>query len=69
MLVGEIKDLEKVYVNLDLNNYIISKEHPFFTHYPGIKDPREWLFPNVNGYYPSFFSYWKRCEKSLQFLL
>jgi deoxyribodipyrimidine photo-lyase len=69
VFVGEIKDLEKVYVNLDLNNYIISKEHPFFTHYPGIKDPREWLFPNVNGYYPSFFSYWKRCEKSLQFLL
>jgi deoxyribodipyrimidine photo-lyase len=69
VFVGEIKDLEKVYVNLDLNNYLISKEHPFFTHYPGIKDPREWLFPNVNEYYPSFFSYWKRCEKSLQFLL
>ena len=38
------------------------KEHPTTTHYRGHCHPREWLFPEVDGYYPSFSSYWKRCE-------
>lgn len=46
-------------------DYMISKEHPAFTHYPGRKDERDWMFPEVNGYYPSFFAYWKKCEKYL----
>jgi len=24
------------------------------------------LFPEVNGYYPSFFGYWKKCERYLK---
>jgi deoxyribodipyrimidine photo-lyase len=44
---------------------IVSKEHPAFSHYPGIKDSREWMHPAVNGYYSSFFAYWKKCEKYL----
>lgn len=44
---------------------VYSKEHPAFTHYPGIKDSRDWLVPEVSGYFQSFFNYWKRIEKHL----
>ncbi|MEO5942639.1 MAG: FAD-binding domain-containing protein [Ferruginibacter sp.] len=45
---------------------IISKEHPAFIHYPGIKDSRDWMFPEVIRYYKSFSSFWKNCEKLLK---
>ncbi len=38
-------------------------EHPFFDHYQGNKMSRQWMFPEVDGYYPSFFAYWKQVEK------
>jgi deoxyribodipyrimidine photo-lyase len=62
---GEIEDISNCYKDsvLGKENCIISKEHPAFTHYPGIKDSREWMFPEVTGYYNSFFSFWKKCEK------
>ncbi|HVZ55168.1 MAG TPA: FAD-binding domain-containing protein, partial [Chitinophagaceae bacterium] len=44
---------------------IYSREHPAFTHYPGIRDPRDWIFPSVQGFYSSFFAYWKKCESLL----
>ncbi len=64
---GEIADLKALYQGSQLSSKeaFISKEHPAFNDYPGIKDSREWMFPEVTGYYPSFFSYWKKCEKSL----
>ena len=43
-----------------LQNTFFSKEHPAFEYYPGIKDSRDWMFPNTEGYYPSFFSFWKK---------
>ena len=43
---------------------IIYKEHPLNKHYQGIEEQRDWMFP-VSGYYPSFFSYWKKCKKLL----
>lgn len=43
----------------------IFKEHPAFRHYRGKEDSRSWMFGEVKGYYPSFFSYWKRCRKFL----
>ena len=45
---------------------IYAKEHPAFAHYPGQKDARDWLFPQVNGKFSSFFSYWKKCEPLLR---
>jgi deoxyribodipyrimidine photo-lyase len=42
------------------------KEHPTNKHYKGIKHSRDWMFDEVKGYYPSFFSYWKQCEKQLK---
>ena len=60
--VGEIDALTKQYKNegLTILNAFISKEHPAFDYYPGIKDSREWMFPNTQGYFPSFFSFWKK---------
>ncbi len=45
---------------------IYFKEHPSTIHYKGIQEERYWLFPEINGYYPSFFGYWKKCERFLK---
>ena len=45
---------------------IYYKEHPFAGHYNGIREERDWLTPELSGYYPSFFSYWKKMEKILK---
>lgn len=42
------------------------KEHPTNTHYKGTEHKRDRMFNEVNGYFPSFFSYWKKCEKYLK---
>jgi deoxyribodipyrimidine photo-lyase len=59
---GEVDTLLSQYENTAFthSNAFISKEHPAFEYYPGIKDSREWMFPNTQGYYPSFFSFWKK---------
>ncbi len=64
---GEIADIVDLYKNSSTSHEkcIISKEHPAFTYYPGIKDSRDWMFPEVTGYYNSFFSFWKKCERFL----
>ncbi len=45
---------------------IYFKEHPTTIHYKGIQEERTWLFPEIDGYYPSFFGYWKKCERFLK---
>ncbi len=45
---------------------IYFKEHPTTIHYRGIQEERDWLFPEIDGYYPSFFGYWKKCERFLK---
>jgi deoxyribodipyrimidine photo-lyase len=64
---GETHEIAAIYHQneMDTNKFIISKEHPAFKHYPGIKDERTWMFPTVKGYYPSFFNYWKKCFSTL----
>jgi len=65
---GEISDIILLYKNSasGVKDCIISKEHPAFTYYPGIKDSRDWMFPEATGYYNSFFSFWKKCERFLK---
>jgi len=58
--VGEFIDLIAAYSVGE----IYYKEHPLNNHYEGIEEPREWMF-DVQGYYPSFFSFWKKCKKQL----
>jgi deoxyribodipyrimidine photo-lyase len=67
IFVGEIEEIANAYkvANVDPSKNIISKEHPAFNHYPGIKEERDWMFPSVTGYHSSFFSYWKKCERIL----
>ncbi len=60
VFTGEFNDLVNKY---DLKK-IYFKEHPFNVHYKGIQESRDWMF-NIEGYYPSFFKFWKKCEKEL----
>lgn len=60
--IGECNELVKEY---DVSN-IYYKEHPTNQHYIGIEEARDWMFNDVKGYYPSFFAYWKKCEKYLK---
>jgi deoxyribodipyrimidine photo-lyase len=68
IFVGEIADISAIYseTGMDINKVIISKEHPAFDYYPGIKDHRDWMFPSVKGYYPSFFKFWQKCQQSIR---
>ena len=68
VFVGEVAELVALYneSGMDINVALISKEHPAFEYYPGIKDMRDWIFPSVTGYYPSFFKFWEKCFKSMK---
>jgi deoxyribodipyrimidine photo-lyase len=67
LMIGEVSELKDYYNNSVLGEQgLISKEHPAFDYYPGIKDRRDWIYPEVTGYFNSFFSYWKKCEKFLR---
>jgi deoxyribodipyrimidine photo-lyase len=59
---GEFADLLK-YISAANIRY---KEHPLNTHYQGREEPRQWL-SSVNGYYPGFFAFWKKCQKELRY--
>ncbi|OYU56690.1 MAG: deoxyribodipyrimidine photolyase [Chitinophagaceae bacterium BSSC1] len=48
-----------------LINSIRYKEHPLNIGYQGVCEPRDWIAPTVQGYYPSFFAYWKAVKKVL----
>jgi len=60
--VGEFDELTNSY---DLET-IYYKEHPLNIDYKGIEEPRDWMF-TIKGYYPSFFSFWKKCKKELAY--
>jgi len=68
IFVGEIAEISALYSEsgMDIKRALISKEHPAFDYYPGIKDQRDWMFPAVSGYFPSFFKFWQKCQKSIQ---
>ena len=44
---------------------IYYKEHPLNIGYFGLQEERDWISNDVSGYYPSFFSYWKKVKKHL----
>ncbi|MFT4754086.1 MAG: deoxyribodipyrimidine photo-lyase [Salibacteraceae bacterium] len=58
--IGEFRELNSAY-NFKRIHY---KEHPLNKHYQGLEEAREWMF-EVEGYYSSFFSFWKKCKKQL----
>lgn len=59
--VGEFRELIESY-GIDKPYF---KEHPTNVHYQGNEEPRDWMF-SVKGYYPSFFAFWKKCKKEVQ---
>jgi deoxyribodipyrimidine photo-lyase len=59
-----IGSFEVLFQSIQTNIYF--KEHPTTQHYQGIQEAKDWLFPQVNGYFPSFFGYWKKCERYLK---
>lgn len=60
--VGSFESLQNQYSNHNFHY----KEHPFNEHYQGTQHKRDWLFENIKGYFPSFFSFWKQAEKELK---
>ena len=61
VFVGEFAELKQVAGTGDIH----FREHPFNRHFQGIEEDREWMF-EVRGEYPSFFSFWKKCKKSMK---
>ena len=47
------------------SNKIYFKTHPTTLHYEGVGEKYDELFPEVIGYFPSFFAYWKKCARYL----
>ncbi|MBI3218691.1 MAG: deoxyribodipyrimidine photolyase [Bacteroidetes bacterium] len=65
--VGEVEELVQLCASSSAAKpNFISKEHPAFTHYPGLKDERDWIYPSVTGYHSSFFAFWKKCSKAIK---
>lgn len=71
-LAKNIYELEIVYgrfgdlqAQLSYHTFIY-KEHPTQIGWKGQEDSRDWIFPEVSEYTPSFFGYWKKCEKYLK---
>ena len=60
IFVGEFDKLVSGYEIKEIHY----KEHPTNIHYKGIEEPRDWMF-SIKGYYNSFFSFWKKCQKEL----
>lgn len=44
---------------------VYTREHPAYQQLPGIKDARDWMFPEVTRFYPSFFGFWKKATPHL----
>jgi deoxyribodipyrimidine photo-lyase len=61
VFTGDYKELIK-HVNKEK---LIFKEHPTNRHYEGKQEHREWL-SGIEGYFPSFFAFWKKCKKELK---
>ncbi len=61
VFVGEFDELAAL-----TNCMIHFKEHPTTQHYKGLQESRNWLFPEVQGNFNSFFAFWKKCEKLLK---
>jgi deoxyribodipyrimidine photo-lyase len=61
IFTGEFSELPNLYAF----PAIYTIDHPLTNHYPGFKDAYCWIFPQVTGYQPSFFSFWKQAQKYL----
>ncbi len=58
MYVGEQSELIK-----NFDGKIYYQYHKNVEHWQGAKELQDELFPEVQGYYKNFFSFWKKCQK------
>jgi deoxyribodipyrimidine photo-lyase len=61
IFTGEFSDLTN-----NFQNTIYYKQHPLNINYRGVEDSRDWL-TSIEGYYPSFFSFWNKAKKELKY--
>ena len=61
VFVGAFEELRNTYPQMEFHY----KEHPLNKHYKGHEHSRDWMFA-VEGYYRSFFAFWKKCQKELK---
>jgi deoxyribodipyrimidine photo-lyase len=67
IFTGDIKVITSLYKKVGITEPpIISKEHPSCVHYPGTKDERDWMFPEITGFHKSYSAYWKKADKLLK---
>lgn len=59
---GELQALLQAFGSVE----VVYQEHPLNQHYTGTEIARDWLSPEIEGTFSSFFSYWKKVEKSLR---
>ncbi|MFM8994734.1 MAG: FAD-binding domain-containing protein [Bacteroidota bacterium] len=59
---GELQALLQAFGSVEIGY----QEHPLNQHYTGTEIARDWLSPEIEGTFSSFFSYWKKVEKSLR---
>jgi len=64
IFIGNYDDLMQEWKG-DKHN-VVAKEHPASKHYDCTIEQRDWMFPQVSGYYPSFFGFWKKAEHYLK---
>ncbi|MDB9931788.1 deoxyribodipyrimidine photolyase [Flavobacteriales bacterium] len=62
VFIGEFFDFESKFKPIQA----YFKEHPTNNHFKGIEDSRDWISPDVQGDFKSFFGYWKKVKKQLQ---
>lgn len=60
VFVGEFQELKQACPEAKFT----FKEHPTNRHYVGREESREWM-ADVQGYFPSFFAFWKKYKKKL----
>ncbi len=61
LFTASFEDLQRITGDLPIHY----KEHPLNAHFTGEEEPRDWIAPQVSGYFPSFFAYWKKVVKQL----
>lgn len=61
IFTGSFADLKSICIG-----QIFYKEHPLSRHFTGICDSRDWMCEEINGYFPSFFGYWKKIEPHIK---
>lgn len=59
IFTGELEEIKQQYPSLQY----ISKEHPLFAYHSDTQDERDWMCPQIKGYFSSFFSFWKQYSK------